>query len=95
MTPEQLADLKDDATLRKRLAKKMVHDCFRNTRTLENAHSADKISDDEMKAIMIEAADKCYDLLLDLCSPHGADIIDDLKQRDQVPEWDDPKVRIY
>jgi hypothetical protein len=68
---------------------------FPNTKTLENARSADKISDDEMKAIMIEAADKCYELLLDLCSPHGADIIDDLKQRDQVPEWDDPKVGIY
>jgi hypothetical protein len=95
MTPEQLEDLKDDATLRKRLAKKMAHDCFRNTKTLEKLHAADKITDEEMKAIMIEAADKCYDLLLDLCAPHGADIIDNLKQRDQVPEWDDPKVRIY
>jgi hypothetical protein len=95
MNPEQLAELKDDATLRKRLAKKMAHDCFRNTKKLENMHAAKKITDEEMKAIMIEAADKCYDLLLDLCSPHGADIINDLKQRDQVPEWDDPKVRTY
>jgi hypothetical protein len=31
MTPDQLAELKTDATLRKRLAKKMAHDCFRNT----------------------------------------------------------------
>jgi hypothetical protein len=35
MTPEQLAELKDNATLRKRLAKKMVHDCFRNTNERE------------------------------------------------------------
>jgi hypothetical protein len=95
MTPDQLAELKDNATLRKRLAKTVVHDCFRNTKTLENVHAADKISDDEMREIMKEAADKCYDLLLDLCSPHGADIIDDFKQREQVPEWDDPLVRIY
>jgi hypothetical protein len=66
MTPEQLDELKDNATLRKRLAKKMAHDCFRNTKTLENVHAADKISDGEMKEIMKEAADKCYDLLLDL-----------------------------
>jgi hypothetical protein len=62
---------------------------------LENMHAANLITDDEMKAIMTEATDKCYDLVLDLCSSHGADIIDDLKQRDEVPQWDDPEVRIY
>jgi hypothetical protein len=95
MPPEQLTELKDNATLRKRLAKKIAHDCFRNTKKLENMHTAKKISDEEIKAIMIEAANKTYDLLLDLCAPHGADIIDDLKQRDQVPEWKDPEIRIY
>jgi hypothetical protein len=39
MTPEQLAELKDNATLRKRLAKKMAHDCFRNTTKLEAMHT--------------------------------------------------------
>jgi hypothetical protein len=34
------------------------------------------------------------DLLLDLCSLNGLDIIHNLKQRDQVPEWDDPQVRL-
>ena len=58
-------------------------------------HAANKITDDEMKAIMREATDKCYDLVLDLCSPHGVDIINDLKQRDEVPQWDDPEVRVY
>jgi hypothetical protein len=47
MTPEQLGDLKDDATLRKGLAKKMAHDCFRNTKKLEYMHAAKKISDEE------------------------------------------------
>ena len=58
-------------------------------------HAANKITDDEMKAIVREATAKCYDLVLDLCSPHGVDIINDLKQRDEVPQWDDPEVRVY
>jgi hypothetical protein len=58
-------------------------------------HAGNLITDDEMKAIMTEATNKCYDLVLDLCSPHGVDIINDLKQRDEVPQWDDPEVRIY
>src|SRR5215470_12741311 len=72
MTPKQLAELKDNVDLRKRLAKKIAHDCFRDTKTLENMHTANLITDDEMKAIMTEATDKCYDLVLDLCSPHGS-----------------------
>ena len=44
---------------------------------------------------MIEAVDRTYDLLMDLCSPQGAEIMDDLKQRDQVPEWYDPEPMIF
>ena len=62
---------------------------------VEDIHAAGQITDDEMKAIMRQATDGCDDLVLDLCSPHGVDIIDNLKQRDQVPEWDGPEVRIY
>jgi hypothetical protein len=51
MTPDQLAELKNDATLRKRLAKKMAHDCFRNTKELEEMHTAGQLSDDDMKAL--------------------------------------------
>jgi hypothetical protein len=58
---------------------------------LENIHAANLITDDEMKAIMTEATNKCYKLVLGLCSLHGIDIIDDLKQRDEVPQWDDPE----
>ena len=29
MTPEQLAELKENVDLRKRLAKKIAHDCYR------------------------------------------------------------------
>jgi hypothetical protein len=58
-------------------------------------HAADRFSDEEMKALMTDVVDYCYDFLMELCSPHGADIIHNLKQRDQVPEWSDPEVRIY
>jgi hypothetical protein len=93
MTPDQLADLKNDATLRKRLAKKMAHDCFRNT-ILEDLHAAGKLSDDDIKALMIDVVDYCHDFLMELCSPHGAEIIDDLTRRDELPEWNDPEPMI-
>jgi hypothetical protein len=64
MTPEQLAELKENATLRQRLAKKIAHDCFRNTKELEDMHAFGQISDPEMKLLMIEAVDRTYDLLM-------------------------------
>ena len=50
MNPDQLAELKSDETVRKRLAKLMARDCFRNTK-LEDFHS--RFADDEMKALMV------------------------------------------
>jgi hypothetical protein len=90
MTPEQLTELKTDAILRKRLAKKMAHDCFRNTQKLENMHAANRFTDDEMKELMTDVVDYCFDFLMELCSPHGSEIMDDLKRRDELPEWSDP-----
>ncbi len=94
MNPEQLSELKDNATLRKRLAKRMARDCFRNTKKLEDMHAAGRISQDEVKALMIDVVDCSYDFLMELCSPHGADIIEDLKRRDELPEWNDPEPMI-
>jgi hypothetical protein len=94
MTPEQLADLKNDVVLRKRLAKKMAHDCFRNTKELENIHAANQISDKDMQALMTDVVDYCYDFLMEMCSPHGSDIINDLRRRDEMPEWKDPEPMI-
>lgn len=53
-------------------------------------HAADQISDQEMQALMTDVVDYCYDFLMELCSPHGAEIVDDLKRRDELPEWNDP-----
>jgi hypothetical protein len=90
MTPDQLAELKDNGTLRKRVAKKMARDCFRNSKKLEDMHAGHWIDDQEMRALMSEVVDRSYDFLMELCSPHGAEIIDDLKRRDELPEWGDP-----
>jgi hypothetical protein len=91
MTLEQLAELKERVGLRKRLAKKIAHDCFSDTKTLENVHAADKITDAEMKAIMREATDKCYDLVLDLCSPHGVDSLTISNSATRCPSGTTPK----
>src|SRR4030095_6598035 len=99
MTPEQLAELKNDPTLRARLAKLLARDCFRNT-MLEDLHAGkvpsslagdysdvkvvtphgeiqwnrlSRFSDQEMKALMMDVVDHCYDFLVELCSPRGRD----------------------
>jgi hypothetical protein len=95
MNPDQLVELKSNVILRKRLAKLMARDCFRNGKKLEDMHTAHQIDDQEMKALMIDVVDHCYDFLMELCSPHGAEIIEDLKQRDKVPNWNDPEPMIF
>jgi hypothetical protein len=121
MTPEQLAKLKRDATLRKRLAKLMARDCFRNIARLEDFHGGkfpttqtgdysdvkvltpdreiqwselSRISDEEMKALMIDIVNHCYAFLTGLCTPEAANIIEKLKENDEVPEWNDPVLLI-
>ena len=64
--------------------------CFRNTK-LEELH--DRISDEEMKALMIDCVNHCYAFVSILFSTQGAnDLIDMLKQNDQVPQWNDPEM---
>jgi hypothetical protein len=88
-------EVQQNATVRKRLAKLMARDCFRNTTELEDLHAEDRFDDNEMKALMMQAVDQCYDFLIELCSPHGDEIINELKRRDAVPEWNDPEMRIF
>ncbi len=57
----------------------MARDCFRNSTKLEDMHAADQIDDQEMQALMIDVVDRCSDFLMELCSPQGAEIIEDLK----------------
>jgi|HubBroStandDraft_6_1064221.scaffolds.fasta_scaffold3552960_1 hypothetical protein len=44
-----------------------------------------------MKALMIDVVNQCYDFLTKLCGPGGAELIETLKQRDEVSEWHDPR----
>jgi hypothetical protein len=74
---------------------RIIVDCFRNSTKLEDMHTADQIDDQEMQDLMIDVVDRCYDFLMELCSPHGVEIIEDLKQRDKVPNWNDPRPMIF
>ena len=39
---------------------------------------------------MIDVVDYCFDFLMEMCSPQGAEIMDDLKRGDELPGWNDP-----
>jgi hypothetical protein len=52
--------------------------------------AAGQLSDEDMKALMTDVVDCCFDFLMQLCSPLGVDIIGALKRRDELPEWSDP-----
>ena len=93
----QLKEVESNDEVRKNLAKWIVHDCFRNTKTLEALH--DRISDDEMKALMKEAVNNAYYLLTMLFSPseYTNQVIDLLKSKDNLTDqgwstWEDPEL---
>jgi hypothetical protein len=118
MQLEQLALLKSDEVLRKRLAKVMARDCFRNTK-LEEFHGGtypsseagdysdvkvvspfgeipwtkvSRLSDEEMKALMIDVVNHCYQFVSKIFDDAvGEAIIETLRQRDLVPKWNDPE----
>ena len=121
MTAKQLKRLGTNEMLRKRLAKFMAQQCFRNTE-LEKLHAGtvpssqagdftdvkvvtpygeipwsqlSRLSDQEMKVLMIDVVNKTYTYLsmLFATSPAAIDaIIDGLEQVDMVPHWNDPEI---
>ena len=120
MTPDQLAELKNNEVVRKRLAKLMASQCFRNSMledfhagTVPSSQSADysdvkvvtpygeipwndlsRVSDKDMKALMIDAVNRSYRFLSELFdSPYGDAVIEALKNRDPLPEWNDPTIQ--
>ena len=51
-----------------------------------------RLSDDEMRVLMIDVVNHCYAFLTDLFEePRGARMIEQLRQRDQLPRWNDPE----
>lgn len=91
MSIKFLEEIQKNETIRKRLAKKMAHDCFRNSK-LEYFHAdpESRLSDAEMKELMIDVVNNCYDFIFELFGPHGKDIVNWLKEKDPMPQWYDP-----
>jgi hypothetical protein len=53
-----------------------------------------RFSDDEMKALMIDVVERCYEFLSELLDQgSAAAIIERLKLRDPLPRWNDPRTR--
>ncbi len=91
MTPEQLDQLVKDEVGRKRLAKWMARMCFRENTKLESLH--DRINDNEMKELMIDAVNNCYLFLSILSNPKAsAALVELMKYSDPQPQWNDPRL---
>ena len=56
--PNQLAELKNNETLRKRLAKFMARESFRSSPKLEDMHTEGKIGQEDMKELMIDLVNR-------------------------------------
>lgn len=120
MNIKSFEEIQNNDVVRKRLAKAMARDCFRNTKledyhrgTFPDSNTGDysdvkvvspygeiawnklgRLSDEEMKALMIDVVNHCYDFLTVLCSPFGDTIVEHLKQHDLLPRWNDPEPKI-
>lgn len=52
-----------------------------------------RFNDDEMKTLMIDVVDHCYEFLsLLFASPQGNRLVALLKERDAVPRWNEPQL---
>jgi hypothetical protein len=115
MNTKSLEEIQNNEVVRKRLAKAMARDCFRNTK-LEDFHAGtfpssktgddysdvkvvspdgeigwerlSRLSDEEMKALMIDVVNHRCDFLKTLCGPFGDTIVAHL------PRWNDPESKI-
>jgi ligand-binding SRPBCC domain-containing protein len=117
MDIKSFVQIQTNDVVRKRLAKVMVRDCFRNT-MLEDYHAGtfpsskmgdysdvkvispfgeiawiklSRLSDEEMKTLMIDVVERCYKFLLELfLTGRGDDLINMLQERDILATWHDP-----
>jgi ligand-binding SRPBCC domain-containing protein len=118
MTAAHIALIANDDQLRKRLAKFVASQCFRNT-VLEDLHAGvspdsktgdytdvkvispygeipwlqlSRLSDEEMKTLMIDVVNRTYTWLTRLFSGEAASvIIEGLRQKDPLPRWNEPE----
>jgi hypothetical protein len=117
MTTKTLREIRSNTVIKKRLAKVMALQCFRNTK-LEDLHAGispssetgdfsdikvvspygeipwtevSRFNDDEMKELMIDVVDHCYNFILLLCNGQsGNAIVELLKTTDVKKDWEDP-----
>lgn len=83
MTNEAWSEIQNNEVVRKRLAKKIVRDCFRDG-VFENFHTkGTTLTDNDVKAIMIDAVNRTYKLLSQLSIFAGDHIIGNLKENDE------------
>jgi hypothetical protein len=83
-------EIQKNELVRKRLAKRIVRDCFRDGE-FENFHSRlAALDDDAVKTIMTDAVNRTYVLLSKLSNAMGDMIVARLKEQDDAPNWDDP-----
>jgi hypothetical protein len=92
MTLNQLAELKNNEALRKRLAKFMARECFRSSPKLEDMHTAGKIGQEDMKELMIDVVNRTYLFLSVLASSNGSEVVEILKEHEMVPKWNEPEM---
>jgi len=83
-------EIQHNEVVRKRLAKKIVRECFRDGVFEDFHHRHPELDNDEVKAIMIDAVNRTYVLLSKLSNAMGDMIVETLKERDEVPSWRDP-----
>jgi hypothetical protein len=84
-------EIQKNEVVRKRLAKKIARDCFRDGE-FENFHSRNaELDNDAVKAIMADAVNRTYVFLSKLSNAMGDMIVERLKEQDDVPNWDDPE----
>jgi len=116
MKRNYLKEIRENELVRKRLAKWMALECFRNSK-LEDLHAGtfpssesndysdvkvvspygeiawnklSRLSDEEMKALMIDVVNRC-DTFIAALAGGAREMIEAVKQRDFAPKWQDPE----
>jgi len=90
MDIKSFKEIQNNEVVRKRLAKKIVRNCFRDG-VFEDFHArGTRLSQEDVKEIMIDSVNRTYKLLTKLSIAMGDQIIDELKVKDEVPKWQDP-----
>ena len=115
MNSKSIKEINSNKVVRKRLARIMSRECFRDTKMLEELHTGKSVvsetgdysdvvvkmpsrkvpwneisrfNDEEMKKLMTEVTNLCYDFITEFFSnPRNDRLIQELKTRAPYPDW--------